>query len=689
MKKNIIVMVALMLLGGAGAFAKKDKYKESYNFQRGLECYSESNYSEAYDWLQKELEEHPDNPHAHLILGDVYFKNEMYGEALSTLEKALDKMPKKDKDGRATTLYTMATVHLTLCDTVAALDDYARAITINPTDPDLYETRGQIYYELEKYDLSDADYNKMLEMDSSNYGAFMGLGRNAAARKRWDDAIARYDYVVKMNPEYPSGYSFRAEAYMGKEDWTKATNDLIKGLELDDMKAFYLLISLPAGDAQDMMATKLKIQMNKSPQNAVWPYCLGVLAFDGGEFDRAIPLFEKADASDPSGIFRTYLVKCYIGKKDYARALAIAEEILAESPGDTEALDLKASCLASLGRLEESLADRDLLIAAEPENPWYYLLRGLDKMDARLFGEAVDDFDAAVALQEEYGRFPLLLERRGDALRLMGKADRARADYEAVLEVEKDSVITKMVWTPFAHSGLGNTEKAVEIMEIVLANDTIDRPGTLYNTACLYARIGDKKEAMRYLREAVDAGYNEFPRMEVDYDLDPLRDMPEYRELMSRRRAVAEPEKKGKGQIKESDAEVSFREPVYVPFTKESGVTKVKCEINGLPLHFVFDTGASDVTMSEVEANFMLKNDYIRPSDIVGSQRYVDANGVISEGTVVILRKVNFGGLELDNVRASVIRNQKAPLLLGQSVLGRLGKIEIDNANRRLKITRK
>jgi predicted aspartyl protease len=51
------------------------------------------------------------------------------------------------------------------------------------------------------------------------------------------------------------------------------------------------------------------------------------------------------------------------------------------------------------------------------------------------------------------------------------------------------------------------------------------------------------------------------------------------------------------------------------------------------------------------------------------------------------LRRVNFGGLELDNVRASVVRNQKAPLLLGQSVLGRLGKIEIDNTNRKLKIT--
>ena len=44
-----------------------------------------------------------------------------------------------------------------------------------------------------------------------------------------------------------------------------------------------------------------------------------------------------------------------------------------------------------------------------------------------------------------------------------------------------------------------------------------------------------------------------------------------------------------------------------VPFTKESGVCKVKCDINGLPLHFVFDTGVSDVTISMVEATFIIK----------------------------------------------------------------------------------
>ena len=124
-----------------------------------------------------------------------------------------------------------------------------------------------------------------------------------------------------------------------------------------------------------------------------------------------------------------------------------------------------------------------------------------------------------------------------------------------------------------------------------------------------------------------------------------------------------------------------------VPFIREQGVTKVKCSINDLPLHFVFDTGAADVTISMVEATFMLKNGYIKPTDIIGSARYMDANGDISEGTAINLRHVNFGGLELDNVRASVVRNQKAPLLLGQSVLGRLGTIEIDNSKSVLRIT--
>ena len=113
----------------------------------------------------------------------------------------------------------------------------------------------------------------------------------------------------------------------------------------------------------------------------------------------------------------------------------------------------------------------------------------------------------------------------------------------------------------------------------------------------------------------------------------------------------------------------------------------MKCSINGLPLHFCFDTGASGVTISSVEAQFMLKNGYLKSADIKGKKNFVLANGEIDEGTVIVLRNVNFGGLKIENVRASVVHNQNASLLLGQTLLGRLGKIEIDNNRNVLKIT--
>ena len=72
---------------------------------------------------------------------------------------------------------------------------------------------------------------------------------------------------------------------------------------------------------------------------------------------------------------------------------------------------------------------------------------------------------------------------------------------------------------------------------------------------------------------------------------------------------------------REQSNHVTNKEPIIteIPFTKEDGICKVKCQINGLPLHFVFDTGASDVALSMVEATFMMKNGYLSKNDFIGN----------------------------------------------------------------------
>ncbi len=69
------------------------------------------------------------------------------------------------------------------------------------------------------------------------------------------------------------------------------------------------------------------------------------------------------------------------------------------------------------------------------------------------------------------------------------------------------------------------------------------------------------------------------------------------------------------------------------------------------------------------EATFMFKNDYLSKDDILGTSNYLDANGNITEGVNILLREVEIGGMKLYNVKASVVNNMKAPLLLGQSAI--------------------
>lgn len=115
-----------------------------------------------------------------------------------------------------------------------------------------------------------------------------------------------------------------------------------------------------------------------------------------------------------------------------------------------------------------------------------------------------------------------------------------------------------------------------------------------------------------------------------------------------------------------------------VSMEKSNGVYFVPITINGVHMEFIFDTGASDITMSATEAMFLYKHGRLTDDDIIGTQQYRIADGSITEGTVVNLRKVVIGNKVLNNVKASIVHNLSAPLLLGQSALSNFGKVSID-----------
>lgn len=48
-----------------------------------------------------------------------------------------------------------------------------------------------------------------------------------------------------------------------------------------------------------------------------------------------------------------------------------------------------------------------------------------------------------------------------------------------------------------------------------------------------------------------------------------------------------------------------------IPLQKVGSLYYIPCKVNGLNMKFIFDSGASNVTISLTEALFMLKNNYL------------------------------------------------------------------------------
>lgn len=143
-----------------------------------------------------------------------------------------------------------------------------------------------------------------------------------------------------------------------------------------------------------------------------------------------------------------------------------------------------------------------------------------------------------------------------------------------------------------------------------------------------------------------------------------------------RRRYALENGSTSRGNIESRESKVTRH--TRVRMIRDNGVYYVPIEVNGLKLRFIFDTGASSISLSSAEAIVMYRQGLITDDDILGSSQMQDATGGISTGMVVNLRTVTIGDIVLNNIQATVVDNIQAPLLLGQTALSKFGKVSLD-----------
>lgn len=656
--------------------AKEPQRPTSYNYQRGVEAINNGDYDEGSEYLERELDDNPKNGYAYAWLASIEMHNDEVGTAIMCLNLALKYIPKSDKYYTAWSLSALGDLYLQLQDTTLALQYYTKAIKAEPDNIDWLRDRGVTYLQMENYDAALADFQKMTQLQPGKILGYIYQGDVYKRLHRYDEAIRLYEYANRLGTR-AAIYSRIASVQVEQEQYEKAAVSIIDAFKLSHFDDMALDILAEAKEELcDELHPRIQLQINANPNSVEWRLYQIYLYRDSEEYEKAISATIKVQSLDADPYFDNILADTYRDMGDLPTALQYA---IKAYEADTTDMDYLYDCIALYSRLDScqtALQLADKMINDDPEGRLgYYTRANVHMQCAADYSAAKDDYATIIAIDADdtYARF-----MRGRMAILLGDTTKANKDFQYVIDSSADAM-EKI----FSHIFLNNRETAQQLMDSVLQTDTIEN-AERYNIACCYALLGEDDKAFETIEQELQDGYINFWHIRHDPDFVTIRGERLDSLLAIYEDKVQERIRAFKGDTASEQTEERI---VEVPFTAANGVTKVDCTINNLPLNFIFDTGASDVTISQVEANFMFKNGYLSSKDIIGKQHYQTADGNISVGTTIILKEIQFAGLILNDVRASVVKSQNAPLLLGQTVLQRLGKIEIDNTQRILKIT--
>ncbi len=209
-------------------------------------------------------------------------------------------------------------------------------------------------------------------------------------------------------------------------------------------------------------------------------------------------------------------------EKEFKRAIEL-------NPGDTLAHHLYSHLLLAMGRNQESLKESELYVRLDPVSPAAY--------DHLGFHYAADgQFELAIAAYRKTQLLDPTWESShqwlGDAYRHQGMSQEALVEYERAMALDKTSPkFVRTLRKAFELEGWnGYWEKTLSSQLEKARHEYVSRS----SIAILYARLGDKENAFRYLDKAYANHDDALTLIKADRELDLLHADPRYVALLQK-----------------------------------------------------------------------------------------------------------------------------------------------------------
>ena len=208
-----------------------------------------------------------------------------------------------------------------------------------------------------------------------------------------------------------------------------------------------------------------------------------------------------------------------IGDKE--RALTLAKQMIEINPNNGLAHFALGYVYRYAGMIDEAIREMELALKLDPRDRQYrsvattYIADG--QYEKALQSLALDKQSSVAA-----GWNAVIHIKRQNF-------NNARIELNRTIDLDPEGVLSDWARSMLAYLD-GDDEKAIGIINEIIPS--MEDPGGVYHYASFYSLFGDNKSAIHWLWKSVENGYYPYTYFSIDPFLDPIRDAPEFNEIL-------------------------------------------------------------------------------------------------------------------------------------------------------------
>jgi tetratricopeptide (TPR) repeat protein len=106
-----------------------------------------------------------------------------------------------------------------------AQSDYAKALSLDPSDHEVYNSRGKMYFDMGNALGSISDFNKAIELDANKGAYYINRGISQGQLASYEKSLLDLNKGLQLEPDHVNGYRNRCNVYFLKGDFENALKD--------------------------------------------------------------------------------------------------------------------------------------------------------------------------------------------------------------------------------------------------------------------------------------------------------------------------------------------------------------------------------------------------------------------------------------------------------------------------------